>query len=277
MSAEHLIDPIVVRKFVALLHQYAASALSGIPNPGVMQLSTLTPGARRMRTQAFSVGDIAGMTEAALVASRGGANVFVEGRTVRAGRPGERGRAERTVAVFSFTIDRDSDKNRAGHAINGDATITVQTSEHNTQQWIVLERAVDIAVAGPLGGLIRESVRADVCTGNVVQPFRLPGLPNIPDQKKISRGRTTVATKLLHVTGTLWTPEKITAAFAINETQAAKPAHALKRNGPTRSTPRLVAAVKRKLAAKVTADTDRSSAFQSAIHSAQIKRSASLN
>jgi hypothetical protein len=176
--------------------------------------------------------------------------------------------------VFSFTIDRDSDKSRAGHTINGEATITTQTSPDNTHEWLFLERALSAAEAKPLGELIRKSVHADACSGNFVQPFRLPGLPNFPDQKKISRGRTTVATLLLRVTGTLWTPEKITAAFSSGGGQAPntqptrKLTQLLKRNGPTRSTPQLVAAVKRKLARNAAADTDRSSTFQSAVHGA---------
>lgn len=270
MSHDDLIDEPTVRKFFAAYHGYAAAALSHLHRPDVVQLCTLVPDAKRMCTQSFSVGAVDDMTEAALIAARAGLNVYAEGRSVRPGLPGERGKIERTVAIFSFTIDRDCDTSRLGRAINGDASIVIETSADtgNTHEWLFLRRALDPAEAKPLGELIRKASGADHCTGNFVQPYRVPGCPCFVDSRKAARGRTTTATRLLRITDELWTPERITTAFSI---AVAKPRPAKKAAGASNTgarIPRKLVAVKKKLAAEITADMDRSAQFQSAINAA---------
>lgn len=125
--------------------------------------------------------------------------------------------------------------------------------------------------AKPLGEAIRKASGADHCSGNIVQPFRLPGCVNFPGSKKIARGRTVVPTRLISVSDKVWTPDELAAAFSTNKTRTAKtqpikkPAHALKHKGRT---PQFIAAIKRRLAAKVTAGMDRSAQFQSAVNAA---------
>jgi hypothetical protein len=151
----------------------------------------------------------------------------------------ERGRIERTVGLFAYCIDRDHDTNKAGRALNGAASATVETSvgTGNTQQWIALSRALSPDVAKPLGELIRKSVGADHATGNIVQPYRVPGTPNYPDAKKRARGRTVVATKLIAISDRLWGPAEIETEFSTAKTQPEKAqprrkaAGALKQNG----------------------------------------------
>src|SRR5262249_50069111 len=123
-----------------------------------------------------------------------------------------------------------------------------------------------------------KGVGADHATGTITQPYRIPGTPNYPDAKKRARGRTVVATKLIAISDIsdhLWNPAKIEAAFSTGKTQEAKTqprqkaAGALNRGARTRgATPQAIARVKRKLAAKVTAKTDRSAEFQSAVNAA---------
>ena len=86
---------------------------------------------------AFNVGDFDDMAEAALMAAMAGRNVFVEGRTVRPGNPGERGKLANTAGVFAFVIDRDADTGKAGIRINGDASVVVETSPGNTHEWLI--------------------------------------------------------------------------------------------------------------------------------------------
>src|SRR5262249_17227710 len=145
--------------------------------------------------------------------------------------------------------------------VNGNASAIIETSPGNSHIWLFLRQALSAADAVPLGAQIRKAVGADHDTGVVTQPYRVPGTPNYPDEKKRKRGRVAVPTRLISVSNKLWDPVEIEAVFSTETTQAAsiqparKPAHALKRTGPSRSTPRLVARVKRKLAAKVTAET----------------------
>ena len=116
--------------------------------------------------------------------------------------------------------------------------------------------------------MIRKASGADHCTGNFVQPYRVPGCPCFVDSRKAARGRTTTATRLLRITDELWTPERITTAFSI---AVAKPRPAKKAAGASNTgarIPRKLVAVKKKLAAEITADMDRSAQFQSAINAA---------
>ena len=118
---------------------------------------------------------------------------------------------------------------------------------------------------------------ADTCTGVVTQPYRLPGTPNFPDAKKLARGRTIVATRLLHVSDKVWTIDDLSAAFpsiANPELKAAgaqpleKPAGPLNGGGPTRSTPVKCTVVRLKVARKATPTMDRSRQFQAAVAAA---------
>jgi hypothetical protein len=234
-----LIDESTIRKFIAQYHAWAGAAHAGIDLPAVVQLVSKAPDDRGMSVQAFKIGDVDGMVEAALINAGSGRNVYIEGRTVRPGRPSERGKIERTVGLHAYCIDRDHDTGKAGRALNGDASATVQTSANNTQEWIALSRALSPNVAKRLGELIRKGVGADHATGNIVQPYRVPGTPNYPDAKKRARGRTVVATKLIAISDRLWDPAEIETEFSTAETQPekaqprGKAAGALNRTGVT--------------------------------------------
>jgi hypothetical protein len=271
MSHQNLIDEPTVRKFLGLLHTRAAAALSHVRRPGLLQLVSIAADVKGMSTSPFAIGDVDQMVEAAVTDARAGRNVFVETRTVRPGRPRERGRGklESTIACFALVIDRDADKGRGGH-VNGVDTVVVETSPGNCHEWLFLRRALDVDDAKPLGEKLRKAVGADYATGVVTQPYRVPGLPNYPDAKKRARGRIVVPARLISVSDKLWSPAEIEAAFSTSETQATrtqprrKAAGALKRNGPARS-PRRKAIAKRKIAAKVDSQTDRSAAFHGAV------------
>jgi hypothetical protein len=276
MSHDDLINADEARKFLELLHTRAAAALRDVRRPGPLHLVSMAPDDRGMSVECFNIGDVDHMHEAALDHARGGRNVYVEARTVRPGRPSERGRGklESTIGCFAFVIDRDSDTGKGGRALNGDASAVIETSPGNCHQWLILDNALSAGDAKPLGEIIRKASGADHCTGNIVQPYRVPGCPNFPDSKKIARGRTVVPTRLISVTNKVWTADELAAVFSTDKTQAAptqprrKAAHALKRSAPHRSTPLRKVIAKAKIAAKVNAKTDRSAAFQSAVNAA---------
>jgi hypothetical protein len=271
MSHDDLINADEARKFLTLYHAQAGAAHAGIDLPVVLHLVSKAPDDRGMSVQAFNIGDVDHMLEAALINARAGRNVYVETRTVRPGRPSERGKIERTVGLFAFVIDRDGDTGKTGRALNGDASAVVETSPGNAHEWLFLRRALGAGDAKPLGELIRKGAGADHATGTITQPYRVPGTPNYPDAKKRERGRVTTATKLIAVTDRLWDPTEIEAAFSTGGKQIAKTqpnkkaAGALKQDAPTHD---ISAAVKRRVAAKVTSEMDRSAQFQSAVAAA---------
>jgi hypothetical protein len=218
-----LIDELTVRKFLTLLHERAASALSHERRPGVLQLVSIAPDDRRgMSISPFNIGDIDHMLEAVLIDAKAGRNTYIETRTVRSGRPEERGRGklESTIGCFALVIDRDGDRGKAGY-INGNDTTVVETSPGNSHEWLFLRRALCAGDAKPLGEMVRNSAGADHDTGVITQPYRIPGTPNYPDAKKRARGRIVVPTKLICVSDKLWTPDEIEAAFTTDKTQTA--------------------------------------------------------
>ena len=203
-----LIDQIAIRKFLELFHARAAVALEGAP-PGVLQLCSLIPDGP-MSAQAFCVGDVDAMTQAAITGAEAGRNVYVEGRTVISGlSPEKRGKIDATSAVFAFVIDRDADREKAGRLINGDASAVVETSSGNTHEWLFLSRALNATAAKTIGTAIRKACGADDCTGVVTACYRLPGTPNLPDAKKRARDRAITPTRLLRVTDKTWSVENL--------------------------------------------------------------------
>jgi hypothetical protein len=272
MSHDDLFDADASRKFLQWLNDGAAAALSHERRPGLLQLVTVSPDGG-ISYSPFAIGDVDHQLEAVLIDAKAGRNTYVETRTVRPGRPKERkpgrGKADATIGLFAFVIDSDADKDRAGRVdhVDGDASAIIETSAGNRHVWLLMRRALNATDAKRLGDMIRKATGADHNTGTVTQPYRIPGTPNYPDAKKRKRGRVVCPTRLIAVSDRLWTPSEIETAFATDE-PVKKVTGALKRKRPSRTTPRLVTAVKRKLAAKVTANTDRSSAFQSAVHSA---------
>jgi hypothetical protein len=273
MTSDLLIDEPTVRKFLELLHTRAAAALRDVRRHGVLHLVSIAPDDRGMSVSPFNIGDVDHMLETALIDAKAGRNVYVETRTVRPGRPNERGKLEATIAVFALVIDCDADKGRGGH-VNGDASAIVETSPGNSHRWLFLERALGAAEAQALGIMIRKASGADHCTGVITQPYRVAGTVNFPDSKKIARGRITVPTRLVSMTNKTWTADELIAAFTTDGAQAAKTQPhrkapgALNRGAPRPSTPRRKAIAKAKIAAKVDSQTDRSAAFQSAVNAA---------
>ena len=216
MSHDDLINEDEARKHLELVHTQAAAALVGLRRPGVLQLVSMAPDDRGLTTECFAIGDIDGMLKAAVDHAQAHRNVFLEARTVRAGRPGERGRGklESTIKVFGFVVDHDADRGKAG-TINGHASVTVQTSPpNNIHQWFFLDRALDVAEAKPLGEVIRKGSGADTCTGVVTGCYRLAGTPNFSGSAKIARGRPdAVPTRLISITDKVWTPDELAAVF----------------------------------------------------------------
>ena len=271
-----LIDEATIRKFLEALHTRAAGALDGVDPPGVLNLCNQLPD-DRMYTQPFELGDVDGMVEAAIRNTKAGRNVYVESRTVRPGHPDDRGKIGATVGVFAFVIDRDADTGKAGHPLSGYPSVAVETSPHNYHQWLFLDRALNAAAAKTIGDTLRKASGADDCTGVVTQPYRVPGTPNFPDAKKRSRGRTTVATRLLNVSGRVWTVDDLHAAFpqstntklhSAKAQPSEKATGALNGDGPTRGTPKNSTVVKLKVARKATPKMDRSQAIPSCVAAA---------
>ena len=189
------------------------AALAGLPDPGQLQLSVLSPRFEEasMRWSRWDIGNVEGMAETAITAARTGLNVYIEGRTVDRRAKG-RGAASATVGVFALVDDSDADTGKAG-ALALAPSLVVETSPGNRHHWLLLDRALTAEEAEPLGRAMRASVGSDGATGKPTQPYRVAGTPNYPGPGKRQRGRVPMPTSLLVSDGPVHAVEALRAAF----------------------------------------------------------------
>jgi hypothetical protein len=219
------VDPATVHEFLEIIHAQAARALEGADQPGLLQLVRIHPADGKVVAAQFTIGDLDRMVAAALDDAAAGHNVYVEARTVAKGAA-KRGLLADTRGVFAFVVDADADKGKAS-CVEIDASLTVETSPGNFHHWLFLDRALTAEEARPIGDAIRAATGADAATGVITQPYRVAGTPNLPDRRKIARGRVATPTHILAQTGRLWTPAELLVAFS----PKARP------NGAARTTP----------------------------------------
>lgn len=215
-GAAHPLTPCeaTIRSHIARHHALAVQAFAGAPDPGYLQLVRKHPEHEGLQAFPFMLGDVEGMTQAALNESRAGFNVYIEGRTIARNTPkGERGKVEHTVGVFALVVDSDDDKGQAGRIDRVEPSLVIESSPGNHHLWLVLDRAVSATEGKPLGDALRSAIGADSDTGVVTQPYRVAGTINYPDARKRARGRVASPTRLLLDNGRLWSAADIRAHF----------------------------------------------------------------
>lgn len=204
-----------VRRFFEIYHDRAAHAFRGVERPGVINLCRLYHGDETgLRHERFGIGDVDGMTAAAVAHARSGHNVWTEVRTVRPGLPGgSRGGKADTVGVFALVIDADADKGKGG-TVPLAPTMTVESSPGNFHHWYFFDRALLAGEADELGARLRAAAAADADTGNIAQPYRVAGTPNLLTPKKRARGRTEpTPTRIVAADGPVYTADELRAAL----------------------------------------------------------------
>jgi hypothetical protein len=241
MSHDNLINADEARRFLELYHRHAQAAQQCVDMPGVVQLCSMAPNDRGMRSSCYLPGDLDYMLKDALIDAGAGKNVFAETRLTRSSKfEGERGKAESTICVFAVVTDLDNDRAGKGGAVVGDPSVVVETSPGNFQAWYFV--CPVIKGWAELNSL-REIVKAaggDACTGVVTQPFRVPGLPNLPTQKKIVAGRVPCMAKIVSISDKVFTVSELKTVFsAVTPARRPnrKPVRSLKQNGRCLSTP----------------------------------------
>ena len=224
------VDEAEVRRFIEILHSHAAQLVNGADRTGVLQLCRINPlDEDNVVPSRFQIGDVEAMVKVAIDDANAGHNVYAEARTVRPELRGkQRGRIEETVWVLGFVVDSDADKGKAGN-VTAEPTLEVETSPGNRHLWYLLNRAIPVAQAKPVGEAIRRSAGADFDTGVITQCYRVAGTPNFPSTAKRERGRLTIdPTRIVAHSGHLWSPSELLAAFP---TASAKPAGGNAANG----------------------------------------------
>jgi hypothetical protein len=180
--------PATVSQMFEIIHRQAAYAFRGVDRPRSLQLVRIHPlDEGKAVAQRFKIGDVDGMTEAALQDAANGHNVYIEGRTVANTVKG-RGKAEDTVGVFAVVIDSDADKGKAAQ-LHFVPSLKVETSPGTAHDWLFLDQAILFEEASIIGDAIRAATGADSDTGVCTQPYRVAGTPNYPGPRKQQRGR----------------------------------------------------------------------------------------
>ena len=207
-------DEAIVREHLRLFHELAARSCDGIKDPGYVQLTRIHHLGRRPKplSALYKIGDVEPMVQQVLADNAAGHNCYVEARTVRPSAGGKRGDARATGVVFSFVTDSDSDTGRVGK-LAIESSLTVETSPGNTHEWLSLGRAIPYEEAKPIGEAMRIHVGGDHCSGNPVQPYRIAGTVNWPNQQKRERGRVPVLTQIKHYSGKTYTADDLRTAF----------------------------------------------------------------
>ncbi|SHL14938.1 AAA family ATPase [Bradyrhizobium lablabi] len=208
-------DPAEVRRFLEALTSLARAATEGMDNPGLLQIGQVHPLDNNGYVPTrYRLDDVEQMIADAIAFSNAGHNVYVEGRTVRAGLRGKmRGAAEDTVAVFALIADDDGDKDKPAAALPIKPTLLVETSPGNTHPWIFLKRAVAPEEGVVIGRALKAALGGDHNTGVITQPYRISGTVNYPTKDKLKRGRVVPVPTRLLATTRAYTIEEFNAAF----------------------------------------------------------------
>jgi hypothetical protein len=74
-------------------------------------------------------------------------------------------------------------------------SLIVDSSTGNFRYWLFLREAVDAKLGQQLGERIRKALGCGHDTGNVVQPYRVAGTVNYPNNKKIACAYTLGCTR----------------------------------------------------------------------------------
>lgn len=143
--------------------------------------------------QHFSVGDIGGMTTAALAFQSTRYNLYAPLALMKPGLPvGKKGSEDDIVAVLGFVIDADSDhpgRTKPTLPPGLIANSTIESSAGNEQLFLFLDRPLPTVEAKQLGAALKRATSAEF-SDDVSHVWRIPGTLNWPNAVKLKRGRS---------------------------------------------------------------------------------------
>lgn len=210
-------DAAAVRSHVEMLHDLAAGCDGLIPlcifgeNPD--------SGRKTSIVQHFRVGDVDGMTAAALAYDgHPDANVYAPLAVMRRDLArGDKGSERDVIAVLGCVIDDDADAGRPA-ALPIQPNYSVQSSAENRQHFFLFDRAPAPHEAKPIAEAFYRACGGDHGTKDISHVWRVPGTANWPNRKKVcERNRPREPQPVRTATpwnGDLYSPDHIRAVLA---------------------------------------------------------------
>jgi hypothetical protein len=180
------------------------------------------------RVRHFDIGDVDEMAAAAKeLGNIPHLNVYAPWAVYRKDLPGGRKGSEAdVVAVLALVADMDNDKGQGG-ALPLDAPYVIESSSGNFQAVYPLSRALSMDEAKPIAQALTDAMGCDHRTKDVSGVWRVPGMLNWPNKKKVARGRP-LDPQPVRVdkpwTGELINPETLKAAVASHSRPKSEPA-----------------------------------------------------
>ncbi|MEM6847607.1 MAG: YfjI family protein [Pseudomonadota bacterium] len=184
-------NPAAVRAHMEMLQSLATSA--GVEGVLVLFAAGENPQTGKKMppvSQHFSIGDVEGMTNAALSLGRAAdRNVYAPWCIFRSDLPaGRKGAEADVVSVLAIVADIDNDKPTDGVTALP-APYVIESSPGNYQSVFPLASALLPAAAKPIAVSLADNVDCDKRTKDVSGVWRIPGLLNWPTKAKLKRGR----------------------------------------------------------------------------------------
>jgi AAA domain/RepB DNA-primase from phage plasmid len=185
-----LFDRDAIRTHFSHLHHAAARA--DVPGKMVLAVYGEDPDTheRFASVQHFAVGDVEGMTAAAMefegVPHR---NVYAPLVILKQEAPAGTRKEEDIAVVFGFDIDGDADKGKEAPVPPLPADYVLESSAGNLQHFLFLDRPLPPAEARAYGRALKRATGAE-CADDIGHVWRVPGCLNWPNAAKIKRGRS---------------------------------------------------------------------------------------
>ncbi|MGZ9006139.1 MAG: hypothetical protein ACXW20_20390, partial [Burkholderiales bacterium] len=180
-------DRDAVRAHVELLHNLADG------QDGILPLCVYgenpDSGRKTAIVQHFRVGDVDGMTSAALAyENHPDANVYAPLAVMRRDLPrNQKGGECDIIAALGSVIDDDADANRAASPPI-DANCVIESSAlpaQNKQHFILFDRPISPSEAKPIVEALHKVSGGDHSTKDLSHVWRIPGTANWPNRKKV--------------------------------------------------------------------------------------------
>ena len=191
-------DPRAIRTHVEMLHMLAQSArdADGAPVDGIVTLTRID-NYNNVHTERFAIGDVEYMVEATIGwSTHPNLNLYSPFVIFRKSLPADAKGAESDVrAVLALVGDLDSDIGKTAVGLDKlplAAPYVIESSAGNFQSFWPLATALTVEAAKPIAIALSNAIGGDTGTKDVSHVWRIPGTKNLPNAKKLARGRSPI-------------------------------------------------------------------------------------